>query len=143
VSERPRAPDIVATSTVGGAGTVAVQRRKGSGVENPTATVVQRGGEAIVVLEGELDLYAEEVVRSAFDGLDDASGARSVTVDLTRATFIDSTILGELLRLRRHLAARGCSLVIVCGSLGVRRAFEITGLDGVFTVRGAEDLSAA
>jgi anti-anti-sigma regulatory factor len=33
--------------------------------------------------------------------------------------------------------------VIVCGSLGVRRAFEITGLDGVFTVRGAEDLSAA
>jgi len=112
-------------------------------VENPTATVVQRGGATIVVLEGELDLYAEEVVRSAFARLDGTSGSRSVTVDLTRATFIDSTILGELLRLRRQLVARGCSLVIVCGSLDVRRAFEITGLDGVFTVRGAEDLSAA
>ena len=112
-------------------------------MENPTATVVQRDGDAIVVLEGELDLYAEEVVREAFGQVHDASGAGSVTVDLTRATFIDSTILGELLRLRRRLGARGSSLVIVCASLGVRRAFEVTGLDGVFTVRGAGDLSAA
>lgn len=93
--------------------------------------LVHRRSHTTISLEGELDLYTVEGLRRLlFD-----PGCRSqVTVDLTDATFLDSSVLTELLRFRRWLDRRGASLTIRCPSREIRHTFELTGLDHVLAL---------
>ena len=52
-------------------------------------------GIAVVELGGELDIAATSAVRSH---VDEAAGRRALVLDLTAATFVDSSMLKELLR---------------------------------------------
>ncbi|HEY7075636.1 MAG TPA: STAS domain-containing protein, partial [Solirubrobacteraceae bacterium] len=53
-------------------------------------------------------------------------------VDLTTATFIDSSSLGVLIGAHRRLKRRGRTLAVVCDNDAIVKTFRITGLDGVF-----------
>jgi anti-anti-sigma factor len=91
---------------------------------------------------------AAELVRTTFDvdrvsvaRIDAAAGTRAVVVDLTGTTFVDSSMLKELLRANAELTRSG-SRLIVCGiSPPVRRLFDLTRTKGLFTL--ADDLAAA
>lgn len=92
-------------------------------------------GFAIVELRGEHESYTAEKLRGRLrDLLDEDLG---VVCDLSRATFVDSTIVSVLLEQRREAARRGQKFAIVLDDQtgpAVRRLFEIARLDVVLPV---------
>ncbi len=94
------------------------------------------GDVIVVVVEGEHDIYTAPTLR---DRLEEALGASptGVIVDLSAATFLDSSILGALLEARRQALERTIGYVVSLGEdpePGVQRILEITGLVPVFPV---------
>lgn len=78
---------------------------------------------AVVTLRGEHDLHSWSEVTLA---LANASQRRSVLVDLTACTFLDSSMLTALLVTAKQLGLRGGALaVVIPPDAHVRRIFEI------------------
>jgi anti-sigma B factor antagonist len=94
----------------------------------------------VISVAGEVDLYSapelKEHILTAIDG-----GKTSIVVDLSRATFIDSTTLGVLVGARKRLRERDGSVAVVCADDDKLGLFEMTGLDRVFSIH--EDRAAA
>ena len=87
---------------------------------------------SVVSVEGELDLStAPRLKWMLVDSL--AAGRKNQVVDLTGATFMDSTALGVLVAVNRTLED-GSRLVIVCSRPNVLKIFELSGMEGVFTI---------
>lgn len=98
-----------------------------------------RDGATVLSAAGELDAFAAPELSSA---LREASTSPSrVVVDLGGATFVDSTVLGLVVRTMRELAAAGVGTRLVLPRGTARRIFEITALDKALPV--AETLEAA
>lgn len=96
----------------------------------------RHGDVLLVVVRGEHDIYTAPALR---DRLEDAMAARptGIVVDLSGATFLDSSILGALLEARRQAIERSLGYVVCLGEEpepGVARILEITGLVPVFPV---------
>jgi anti-sigma B factor antagonist len=88
---------------------------------------------AVIAVAGEVDLYtAPELKRELVAAID--QGVRKVVVDLSEATFIDSTTLGVLLSGVKRLRPLGGELAVVCTDRNIRKIFEITLLDRVFSI---------
>jgi len=77
---------------------------------------------------GAVDQEVKELRHSGFD---------EVVVDLRRLTFIDSSGLRMLLRLRSEAERDGHHLTLVPGSPRVQRIFELTSTRGLFDWRFA------
>jgi anti-sigma B factor antagonist len=94
----------------------------------------QLGDDAYVIsLAGEVDLYtAPEFKQQLLEVI--GQGAKSVVVDLTDTTFIDSTTLGVLVGGVKRLRTNDGQLSLVCSDRNIAKIFEITGLDRVFTI---------
>lgn len=90
-------------------------------------------GVSIVTVVGQADLHTAPDLRAVLGDVVDG-GSRAVLVDLTGATFIDSMTLGVLLGALKRLASVDGRLALVCPDEHVRRVFEITSLDRVFTI---------
>jgi stage II sporulation protein AA (anti-sigma F factor antagonist) len=95
-------------------------------------------GVALLELAGELDIAATSAVRSH---VDEAAGRRGVVLDLSRASFVDSSMLKELLRANAELERYGTRLVLAASTPAVRRVLDLTRTAGLFTL--AEDRDAA
>jgi anti-sigma B factor antagonist len=94
---------------------------------------VDQDESCVVTVSGDADLYAAaNVERELLRLVDD--GRRSIVVDLTDATFIDSTMLRVLLNVSKRLRPGGGELLVVCHEHNIRKIFEITLLDRVFTI---------
>jgi anti-sigma B factor antagonist len=85
-------------------------------------------GLAVLTISGEHDLSTAPDLRRRLDSLLE-EGAGTV-VDLSPATFIDSSILGVILDGRRHAAERqiGFAVVHSSGAEAVDRVLQVTGL---------------
>ena len=97
-------------------------------------TSADLGGNIVgVTVTGEIDLLASPYLR---ESLVEAvgSGARGVLVDLSKATFVDSTTLGVLMGAARRMRDRDGVLTIVCDNASILTIFEITRLDRVFDI---------
>ena len=86
---------------------------------------------------GELDMSAAPQLRETIDRAIEKDPV-CLVVDLSEATFIDSTCIGLLIGARERLRARGGSVVVACATRNVRKTFEIAGLDGLVEI---QDLS--
>jgi len=87
----------------------------------------------MISLAGEVDLYtAPEFKQQLLDVI--SKGAKSVVVDFSNTTFIDSTTLGVLVGGVKRLRPSGGSLALVCTDQNISKIFEITGLDRVFEI---------
>ena len=85
----------------------------------------------VVAIAGEVDLYvAPELKQQLLEVI--GRGATHVIVDLTDATFIDSTTLGVLIGGVRRLRTNDGRLSLVCNDRNVAKIFELSGLDRVF-----------
>jgi anti-sigma B factor antagonist len=88
---------------------------------------------AVIAVHGQADLHtAPELRRAITAALDD--GAAGLVVDLSEATFIDSMTLGVLLSAVKRLRPSGGKVGVVCVDPHIRRVFEITLLDRVFSL---------
>lgn len=87
----------------------------------------------VVSVSGEVDLHtAPEMEREFVEVLQ--LGGSTVVVDLAEVGFIDSTVLGLLLRYQPRFRNRGGDLVLVSDDRRILRTLEITGLDRVFRI---------
>jgi anti-sigma B factor antagonist len=105
--------------------------------ENTTSIRIDRSepGVAILELRGEHETYSTPRVEADLDALL-AEGA-SIVVDLSTATFLDSTVVAALLRALREAESRGIGFAVVLDDTtgwSVRRLFDLTGLQTVFEV---------
>ncbi len=86
-----------------------------------------------LTVAGEVDLLAAPFLKEELaDAID--SGARHVIVNLSAATFVDSTTLGALMGASGRIRKDGGALVIVCSNPQIRTIFEITRLDKAFGI---------
>ena len=92
----------------------------------------------VIELGGEVDLYTAPEFKERMVELIE-SGKKQIVVDLSKATFIDSTTLGVLVGGVKRLRPTGGSLALVCTDDNITKIFEITGLDRVFPIHSSRD----
>jgi anti-sigma B factor antagonist len=94
---------------------------------------------ATIRLSGEHDLSSAGDLTQTLDGL--ISEQRSVTVDLSATTFVDSSTLAALLEARERSREAGVELTLTMPpetAPAVRRVVEITGLGAAVPTREDE-----
>ena len=113
-----------------------------------TAFVVETIGDdepiPVIAVHGQADLHTAPQLRAAITTVLDG-GAAGLVIDLSEASFIDSMTLGVLLGAVKRLRPSGGRVSVVCTDSHIRRIFEITLLDRVFSIhadRGAALASA-
>jgi anti-sigma B factor antagonist len=92
-------------------------------------------GVVVVVVTGEHDVYTAPSLRDQIQSVIEEKAP--FVVDLTPATFVDSSILRVLLEARRQAEESGVGFAVALGNgegPGVRRILEVTGLINVFPV---------
>ena len=92
----------------------------------------------LIELGGEVDLYTAPEFKERMLQVVDAGKTR-IVVDLTKATFIDSTTLGVLVGGVKRLRPSGGSLTLVSNDENISKIFEITGLDRVFAIHESRE----
>ena len=101
----------------------------------PNFGIIQRDVDdatSVVSVDGELDLStAPRLKWMLVDSLQ--AGRTNQVIDLSGTTFMDSTALGVLVAVNRSLR-EGSRLVIVCSRPNVLKIFELSGMEGVFTI---------
>jgi anti-sigma B factor antagonist len=87
---------------------------------------------SLVSVEGDLDLASAPRLKWALhDALDE--GSRQLILDLSLASFMDSTALGVLVGVNRSLA-HSSMLAIVCSRDSLLKIFELSGMDSAFAI---------
>ena len=110
-----------------------------NGVRQPEAFRIEQERPAgtdvtVFVLHGEVDLHVAPELRARMTAAIESGAASGLVVDLSHATFLDSMALGVLLGALKQLRARGGELRLVVPTPELRRIFELTLLDEVFTL---------
>jgi anti-sigma B factor antagonist len=109
--------------------------------DEATDAVATNGDDVAVLLAGgELDYAASPQLKERLGESIDA-GARHLVLDLSMATFIDSTAIGVLVGTVMRLREDGGSLTIVCAGENQRvlRIFEIAGVDSLITLHRSRE----
>jgi anti-sigma B factor antagonist len=108
---------------------------------NPIVLDDTAGDVVVVVVAGEHDIYTAPTLRERLDEALERAGG--VVIDLTGATFVDSSVLGAMLDARRRALDAGKGYVVCVGDAvepGVQRILDITGLVPVLpVVNGREE----
>jgi len=107
------------------------------GLRPPAAYSIRDRENGVIALEGELDLASAPELRRQLDEFE----GPTLVLDFTRATFIDSAVLKELLRGRAELAERRVRLVLAGVPAPVRRLMDLTRTSELF--EDAPDLDTA
>jgi anti-anti-sigma factor len=93
------------------------------------------GDVATLALTGEHEAYSADKLARQLDGL--LTEGVPICVDLRRAEFVDSTVVGTLLAASRRADAAGLAFRLVLGETTgwpVRRLLDITGLVREFDI---------
>jgi anti-sigma B factor antagonist len=96
----------------------------------------------VIKLQGEVDLYAAPELKDHVNRAIE-SGKTKLILDLSEATFIDSTTLGILVSGMKRLRPRGGMLAVLCPDPTMARIFDITGLNRMFSVHDSLDAALA
>lgn len=95
---------------------------------SPTTPPLEREGQVVVGLRGEIDLAVAGVVRDQLMSAANRGNARLV-VDATSVTFLDSSGINALIRARDRAAALGGSFHLVADQHPVLRVLELMQLE--------------
>jgi len=100
-------------------------------------------GSAVLTVSGEHDLNTAPELRSQLDQM--IEDGDPIVIDLSPATFVDSSILGVVLDARRRAAGAGIGFAVTHGNGAdaVARVLEITGLRGELPVHTSREKALA
>jgi anti-anti-sigma factor len=106
--------------------------------ESGAVSVEQVEGASVIALRGEHDLSTGPDIQAACD---DAWGhSSSIVFDLAGATFIDSTVVGVMVRARRQAAESGGSVAVVAPAGGPpARVLTLVGINDVLPLHETRD----
>ena len=90
------------------------------------------GRRAVLSVTGEIDMGTAPALQEALESA--AGWAFEVWLDLTAATFMDSTGIHAVARVRARLAEGDRRLVVICPNGPVLRVFTLTGLDRLLEI---------
>ncbi len=100
---------------------------------------VRRNGKVTTIeLSGEVDAYTSARFREVMVETIENGGANLI-VSMLGVEYIDSSGLGALVGGLKRASEHDGRIVIVCDQPQVRKVFEITGLEKVFTLFDTED----
>src|SRR5918999_840030 len=97
------------------------------------------GDRAIVTVRGDFDLQVAERVVAELAQVEQRAPALLV-IDLSGLSFMDSSGMGVIAAAQARAVEAGRRIVFVRPPYTVRRAFELSGFDGIITV--VDDLDA-
>ena len=98
-------------------------------------------GVAVLTISGEHDLSTAPGLGRRLKRL--IGDNSPIVVDLSGATFIDSSILGAILDARRRAGSKRFAVVNGGDAEGVRRVLEVTGLQAALPVHEVRDQAVA
>jgi anti-anti-sigma factor len=98
------------------------------------ATVEITGEIARIILSGDLDFSTQGHLGNAIDQALSIATAKELHVDMTNVTFIDSSFIRALVKLREVAIAQNKSLSIWNCNEQIREIFEIGGFDRLFVI---------
>jgi anti-sigma B factor antagonist len=131
---RPQGPSRPACQQIGGPALTQEDDPVGADAALKFAVeTLMAEGQLVLAVTGETDLYTaprvlDELLRLV------ATGVSRLVIDLSEATFIDSTFIATLVRARKELVvAGGDEIALVAKDKNVK-VFEITGLDRAFRI---------
>jgi stage II sporulation protein AA (anti-sigma F factor antagonist) len=104
---------------------------------------VHSANAAIVTLRGEHDLNTRPEVAKALSA---ASAYDNIVIDLSECSFLDSSVISALLQTSNKLNERDGLLRLVIagdGHAGVRRLFEVMGLERVLPIHSSRAVAIA
>lgn len=111
-------------------------------MSTPLTIESRREGEAaaVLALAGEVDVSnVGEARAAALSLLED--GTKRLILDISGVTYMDSSGLGMLVGVLKRLRESEGELAIAGAAPGVKRLFEITGLEQIFSLY--DDMAAA
>jgi anti-anti-sigma factor len=86
------------------------------------------GGSALVTFTGDLDIQVAKQAAEAVEGVE-ANRPELLVIDLSGLSFMDSSGMAVVAAAHARAIEEGRRFVIVNPKGGVRRAFEVSGLD--------------
>ncbi|HLO13542.1 MAG TPA: STAS domain-containing protein [Anaerolineales bacterium] len=98
------------------------------------AKVENKGDIARIILSGDFDFSTQGNLANAIDQALNIEGAKEIQVDMTSATFIDSSVIRALLKLQDVATAKNKSLSIWNCNENIREIFVIGGFDLMFVI---------
>lgn len=94
-------------------------------------------GTVVMVFAGEYDLVSKEQLRATLATL---CGVPRVVLDLSDVTYLDSTVITELIRMRQIRAASGLEReTLVFQRPSIKKVFDILSMGTVFRLVGTLD----
>ena len=112
------------------------------GIKPPPAFAIHElpapPGTLLLRLVGELDLAASDGFRARVEAAV-AAGARNVVLDMADASFIDSSMLKELLRANSSTQDAGGRLVLTEVQPAVERLLDLTRVRGMLSFAASRD----
>ena len=91
----------------------------------------------IVDLTGEVDLYNSPSLRTKFSSLLKKK-EKSILINLRQVSYIDSSGLATFVELLQKMSAYGGKLKLSGLGRSIRNVFEVSRLDGVFSILDSE-----
>ena len=98
------------------------------------ATIMHTGSVARIGLQGDFDFSNQDELRLAFEQVILGQEAE-IELDLSRTSFIDSSVIRMFLRLRDMAEKSDKSLTIVHCNERIAEIFAIGGFDLIFNIR--------
>jgi anti-anti-sigma factor len=98
------------------------------------AKVEVTGEVARIVLSGDVDFSTQGNLGEAIDQALSMDAAKEIQVDMTDATFIDSSVIRSLLKLQERALAKDKTMSIWNCNEQIREIFVIGGFDLMFVI---------
>lgn len=99
--------------------------------------VTSKGDQVIIALKGEVDLESSPMARELL--LNNVTGGKSLLVDLSAVTYIDSSGVASLVEALQASRETGSRFALAAASEPARRVLELARLDKVFTMYDSID----
>jgi anti-anti-sigma factor len=90
------------------------------------------GSELVIQVEGRFDFSAHQEFRDAYEK--GTSAVKSYVIDMSRATYLDSSALGMLLLLRDHAGGDKAAVRIAKCNQDVKKILTISNFEQLFTI---------
>ncbi|MAA72868.1 MAG: anti-anti-sigma factor [Bermanella sp.] len=91
-----------------------------------------KGQELTVAVEGRFDFSAHQEFRDAYE--EAGASVSHYTIDMSKASYLDSSALGMLLLLRDHAGGESANVRITNCNADVKKILTISNFEKLFTI---------